>query len=104
LECVGTPEAWETAFGAVRAGGNLGVVGVPHDVPDIPVSKLFSTNVGVKGSGAPARFYIPQLMPDVLAGKLDVSAIFTKGVDLTDIAKGYEDMDQRREIKILVKP
>jgi threonine dehydrogenase-like Zn-dependent dehydrogenase len=104
LECVGNPDAWEIAFGVVRMGGNIGFVGVPHDVPDIPVSKLFSTNVGIKGSGASARHHIPELMPDVLSGKLDVSDIFTKTVNLDDIAEGYKDMDERREIKILVKP
>jgi threonine dehydrogenase-like Zn-dependent dehydrogenase len=104
LECVGNPDAWELAWGAVRKGGNIGVVGVPHDVADIPVDKFFSSNVGVKGSGASARAYIPELMEDVLSGKLDVSGIFTKEVSLNDIAEGYKDMDERREIKILVKP
>lgn len=105
LECVGNPDAWELCWGAVRVGGNIGFVGVPHDVPDISVpDQLFSTNVGVKGSGASARAYIPELMQDVLNGKLDVSAIFTKEVPLSNIAEGYKDMDERREIKILVKP
>ena len=103
LECVGTAEAWDTVFRAVRIGGNIGVVGLPHGVPDIPVSKLFSTNIGVKGSGASAGHYIPELMPDVLSGKLDVSPIFTKTIPLSDIAQGYKDMDERKEIKVLVK-
>jgi threonine dehydrogenase-like Zn-dependent dehydrogenase len=104
LECVGTAEAWDTVFGAVRIGGNIGFVGVPHGVPDIPVSKLFSTAIGVKGSGAPAAHYIPELMPDVLSGKLDVSDVFTKTIPLSDIAEGYKDMDERKEIKVLAKP
>jgi threonine dehydrogenase-like Zn-dependent dehydrogenase len=104
LECVGNPDAWELAWGVVRPGGNIGFVGVPQDVPDMTVSKLFSSNVGVKGSGANSRAYIPELMKDVLSGKLDVSAVFTKDVRLDDIAEGYRDMDERREIKILVKP
>lgn len=103
LECVGNPDAWEIAWGAVRPGGNIGFVGVPHDVPDIPISKLFGSNVGVKGSGASARHHIPELLPDVLSGKLDVSEIFTRTVPLNDIAEGYKDMDERKEIKILVK-
>jgi threonine dehydrogenase-like Zn-dependent dehydrogenase len=104
LECVGTPDAWKAVFGAVRIGGNIGFVGVPHGVPDVSVSELFSTDIGVKGSGAPAAHYIPELMPDVLSGKLDVSAVFTKTIPLSDIAEGYKDMDERKEIKVLVKP
>jgi threonine dehydrogenase-like Zn-dependent dehydrogenase len=104
LECVGTPEAWDTAFGAARIGGNVGFVGVPHDIADIPVSNLFGSNKGVKGSGASARHYIPELLPHVLNGSLDVSAILTEELPLADIAKGYQDMDERREIKVLIKP
>jgi threonine dehydrogenase-like Zn-dependent dehydrogenase len=104
LECVGTAESWDTVFGVVRAGGNIGSVGWPHGVPDIPVSKIFSRNIGVKGSSAPAAHYIPELMPDVLSGKLDVSAIFTKTIPLSEIAEGYKAMDERSEIKVLVRP
>jgi threonine dehydrogenase-like Zn-dependent dehydrogenase len=104
LECVGTAEAWETAFGVVRIGGDIGFVGVPHEVPDIPALKLFGNDVGVKGSGAPVRHYMPELLPDVLSGTLDVSAIFTRTIPLAEIAEGYKAMDERKEIKILIKP
>ncbi len=104
LECVGTAESWETAFGAIRAGGNIGAVGVPHGVAPIPVEKFFWKNVGVKGGPAPAAHYIPELMSDILSGALDVSAIFTKTVPLADIAEGYKMMDERKAIKVLVKP
>lgn len=104
LECVGTPEAWDVIWGVVRIGGNIGFVGVPHNVPDIPVSKLFGNDVGVKGSGSSARHYMEELLPDVLSGKLDVSAIFNMVVSLSDIAEGYKAMDERRAIKVLVKP
>jgi threonine dehydrogenase-like Zn-dependent dehydrogenase len=104
LECVGTPEAWDTAFDSVRIGGDIGFVGVPHDVADIPVSKLFGSNKGIKGSGASARHHIPELMVDVLNGSLDVSAIFTEELSLDDIAKGYQDMDERRAVKVLIRP
>ncbi|MGE5340179.1 MAG: zinc-binding dehydrogenase [Candidatus Omnitrophota bacterium] len=104
LECVGTAESWETVFGAVRAGGNIGAVGLPYKVCDIPVYRLFLSNIGVKGSGSPAAHYIPELMPDVLSGKLDVSAVFNKTVSLSDIAEGYKAMDERTAIKVLIKP
>jgi threonine dehydrogenase-like Zn-dependent dehydrogenase len=104
LECVGTAESWETAFGAVRAGGNIGAVGVPHEVPAIPIEKFFWKNIGIKGGPAPVAHYIPELLPDVLSGKLDVSDVFTKTVPLAEVAEGYKAMDERREIKVLVKP
>jgi len=102
LECVGTEQSWNTVFGIVRAGGNIGFVGVPTG-PDLPIHTMFSRNIGVKGGLAPAASYIPELMPDVLSGKLDVSAIFDKTITLDDIAEGYRAMDERRAIKTLIK-
>jgi threonine dehydrogenase-like Zn-dependent dehydrogenase len=104
LECVGTAESWQTAFGAIRDGGNIGAVGLPYEIPDIPVSNIFWRNLGVKGGPAPAAHYIPALLPDVISGKLNVSAIFTMTVSLSDIAEGYKAMDERRAIKVMVKP
>jgi threonine dehydrogenase-like Zn-dependent dehydrogenase len=89
----------------VRPGGTVGYVGVPHDVKDgIPIWKMFDRNVSVRGGVAPARRYLPDLLPEVLDGTLDPSPIFTDTVRLADIASGYRAMDERRAIKVLVRP
>jgi threonine dehydrogenase-like Zn-dependent dehydrogenase len=107
LECVGMKPSWDTAFGAVKSGGNIGFVGVPAD-PElegaIKLGDLFGTSVGIKGGGAPAADYAPELLPDVLSGKLDASAIFTKTVNLDDLAEGYAAMDKREAVKVMVLP
>jgi len=103
LECVGTKESWETAFAIVRKGGRIGWVGVPHDVPSINISEMFSENIGIMGGRAPSATYIPQLLPEVLSGKLDPSPVFTKTINLSQIAEGYEAMDKRKSIKVLIK-
>lgn len=41
--------------------------------------------------------------PQVLSGKLDPSAVFTKTIKLSQILDGYEAMDQRKAIKVLIK-
>jgi threonine dehydrogenase-like Zn-dependent dehydrogenase len=66
------------------------------------VSKLFGSNKGVKGSGASARHHITDLLPDVLNGDLDVSAIFTETTLARRHRTGYADMDQRRAVKVLI--
>jgi alcohol dehydrogenase len=43
-------------------------------------------------------------MEDVLQGTLDPSPVFTKEVALENIQEGYEAMDSREDIKVLVKP
>ncbi len=104
-ECVGTAASWDTALDLVRPGGTVGWVGVPHDVKNgLPIWKLFNRNVSVRGGVAPARTYLPELLPEVLAGTLDPGPIFTMTVPLDDIAEGYRAMDERRAIKVLVQP
>lgn len=103
LECVGTDDAFSLALSSVRRGGDIGFVGVPHGIADLRVGRMFRTGVGVKGGVAPAARYIRELMPDVLAGTLDVSAIFDLTVSLDDIATGYRAMDERTAIKALVR-
>ncbi len=104
-ECVGTTQTWETALDIARPGGTIGFVGVPAGVTDgLPLRKLFGRNISVRGGVAPTRTYLPELLDDVLAGTLDPGPVFTSTVALADIADGYEDMDQRRSIKVLVIP
>src|SRR3954468_11515842 len=45
LECVGTPESMRQALHSARPGGNVGFVGVPHDV-QIAGEELFFSHVG----------------------------------------------------------
>ncbi|MDB5184718.1 MAG: dehydrogenase [Candidatus Saccharibacteria bacterium] len=102
LECVGTDESWETSFAMTRAGGIIGFVGAPH-AKDPSLMRMFRANIGIRGGVAPAGAYIPELLPDVLSGKLDVSPIFTLTIPLDDLAEGYQAMDERRAIKTLIK-
>src|SRR4051794_19378909 len=101
-ECVGTNESMTTALGIARAGGMVGAVGVPHDV-DVPIGALFSRNRGIKGGGAPVRAYLPDLMEDVLGGRIDPGRVFDFETDLGHIADAYAAMDERRAIKSLVR-
>jgi threonine dehydrogenase-like Zn-dependent dehydrogenase len=44
-----------------------------------------------------------ELMKDVLAGRLDPSPVFDMTVDLDGVPDGYEAMDNRTALKVLVK-
>ena len=59
-------------------------------------------HLGIGGGVAPARAYIPELLPDVLSGRIDPSAVFDLTVGLEKISEGYTAMDQRTAIKVLV--
>ena len=102
LECVGTGQAMNTARGIARPGSTVGYVGVPHGV-DLPVERMFFRNVGVQGGPAPARAYIPELLDDVLDGRIDPGRVLDYETDLDGIAEAYAAMDERRAIKSLVR-
>jgi alcohol dehydrogenase len=104
LECVGAESSLETAGEVVRPGGNIGYVGVPHVEDPSFLDPLFFKNITFQGGPTPVRHYAEDLMEDVLQGTLDPSPIFTKTVDLDGVPEGYEAMDEREALKVLVKP
>jgi threonine dehydrogenase-like Zn-dependent dehydrogenase len=104
LECVGTKVSMEQAFASVRPGGRIGFVGVPLGGSELPIGAMFSGNVSVAGGVAPVRTYLPDLLPDVLDGSLDASAVFDLRLSMDQVVDGYQAMDERRSIKTLLWP
>jgi threonine dehydrogenase-like Zn-dependent dehydrogenase len=102
LECVGTGDSMATAFAIARSGSVVGAVGAPHGV-QVPIDTVIFRNVGLRGGVAPARRYIPELLADVLAGRINPGRVFDCETDLDHVVDGYEAMDERRAIKALVR-
>ncbi|GGW55244.1 IMP dehydrogenase [Streptomyces lucensis JCM 4490] len=103
LECVGTAQAMRQALHAARPGGNVGFVGVPHEVA-IDGQELFFSHVGLRGGPAPVRRYLPDLIDRVLSGRIDPGRVFDLTLPLDQVAEGYKAMDERRAIKALLRP
>ena len=103
LECVGTDQAMKTAFGVARAGATVGYVGVPHGV-ELPLRRMFVRNIGLAGGIAPVRRYLPDLLERVLDGRIDPGRVFDLELPLEEVAEGYRAMDERRAIKVLLRP
>jgi hypothetical protein len=102
LECVGTGQAMETALSIARPGSMVGYVGVPHGV-ELPIGEMFFRNKGVRGGSAPARAYIPELIDDVLEGRINPGRVFDYETDLDGVGDAYAAMDERRAIKSLLR-
>ncbi len=58
LECVGTAEATRQALRSARPGGDVGFVGVPHEVA-VDGRELLFSHVGLRGGPAPVRRCLP---------------------------------------------
>jgi threonine dehydrogenase-like Zn-dependent dehydrogenase len=104
LECVGTKESMDQALRSARPGGQVGYVGVPNGAPELPIRRMFNTNVGVRGGVAPVRNYVEELLPEVWDGRLQPGAVFDLELPLAEVAEAYAAMDERRAIKVLLRP
>ncbi|MFD0690044.1 zinc-dependent alcohol dehydrogenase family protein [Actinomadura fibrosa] len=103
LECVGTAEAMSQALGSARPGGTVGFVGVPHEV-EISGEALFRSQVGLRGGPAPVRRFLPDLIDRVWDGRIDPGGVFDLTLPLDQAAEAYRAMDERRAVKVLLRP
>ena len=104
LECVGLDQSMETAIRIARPGGAVGRVGVPQH-ESLPASEpAFYNNITVSGGPAPVRAYIDELLPDVLEGKIQPGRVLDRTVGLDGVPDGYRAMNERKAIKVMVKP
>ncbi|MDT5133089.1 MAG: hypothetical protein QOE41_2400 [Mycobacterium sp.] len=103
LECVGTADSMQQALRSTRPGGYVGYVGVPHGV-SLDGQELFYSHVGMLGGPAPVRRFLPELIQLVCDGRIDPGEVFDMTLPLDDVAEGYRAMDERRAIKVLLRP
>lgn len=103
-ECVGLGSSTETAIQITRPGGTVGRVGVPQET-QMPASQTaFYANVLIGGGPAPVRAYIAELLPDILAGRIEPGPVFDRTVGLDGVPGGYRAMNDREALKVMVMP
>jgi threonine dehydrogenase-like Zn-dependent dehydrogenase len=103
IEAVGTQESMMQAIRATRPGGHLGYVGVAHDV-QLPGTELFYSHVHLHGGPAPVRQYLPELIDLIWSRKINPGKVFDLELPLEEASEGYRAMDERRAIKVLLRP
>jgi threonine dehydrogenase-like Zn-dependent dehydrogenase len=103
IEAVGTQESMMQAIRSTRRGGHVGYVGVSHDV-ELPGRELFSSLVHLHGGPAPVRDYLPELIDLILRGEIDPGKVFDLELPLEEAAEAYKAMDERRAVKVLLRP
>ncbi len=75
-----------------RAAGN-GDPGLPSG---------FFRNITIAGGVAPVRAYIPELLPDVLEGRIQPGRVLDRVTDLDGVPDGYRAMNERESIKVMI--
>jgi threonine dehydrogenase-like Zn-dependent dehydrogenase len=103
IEAVGNQESMMQAIRSTRPGGQLGYVGVPHNV-QLPGQELFYAEVHLHGGPAPVRRFLPDLIRRIENRSIDPGKVFDLTLPLDQAAKGYKAMDDRSAIKALLHP
>jgi threonine dehydrogenase-like Zn-dependent dehydrogenase len=104
LECVGLDQSTLTAINIARPGGAVGRVGLPQGAAMPGSGPAFFNNITVNGGPAPVRAYIEELLPDVLEGRIEPGKVFDRVIGIEEVPAGYRAMDERKAIKIMIKP
>lgn len=107
MEAVGSNPSMKSAFELLRPGGILATVGVqayerfPFDPPDI-----YDKNLTLRAGRCPARHYAELLLPEVQAGRVDISPVVTHTFDLEEGVEAYELFDSHKDscVKVLLQP
>jgi threonine dehydrogenase-like Zn-dependent dehydrogenase len=102
IEAVGTQESMMQAIRATRPGGHVGYVGVNHNV-SLPGEELFFSHVHLHGGPAPVRRFLPDLIDRIWNRQINPGKVFDLELPLDEAAAGYQAMDQRRAIKVLLR-
>jgi threonine dehydrogenase-like Zn-dependent dehydrogenase len=102
IEAVGTQESMMQAIRSTRPGGHVGYVGVSHDV-QLDGEELFFSHVHLHGGPAPVRQYLPEFIDLIWNREIDPGKVFDLELPLEETGAGYEAMDQRRAIKVLLR-
>jgi threonine dehydrogenase-like Zn-dependent dehydrogenase len=103
VEAVGTQESMMQAIRSTRPGGHVGYVGVAHGV-ELPGEELFFSHVHLHGGPAPVRRFLPELIDLIWNRQIDPGKVLDLSLPLEQAAEGYKAMDERRAIKVLLRP
>jgi len=102
IEAVGTQESMMQAIRSTRPGGHVGYVGVAHEGTALPADELFFSGIHLHGGPAPVRRFLPELVDLIWNKSIDPGRVFDLELPLAQAAEGYQAMDQRRAIKVLL--
>jgi threonine dehydrogenase-like Zn-dependent dehydrogenase len=102
VEAVGLQESMSQAIRSTRPGGHVGYVGIPFG--GIDAFELLSSGAQLAGGVAPVRRFLPELLSLVWGRTINPGKVFDLTIPLDQAADGYQAMDERRAIKVLLTP
>lgn len=104
FEAIGNPQTMRSAFGLLRRGGRLCIIGYSQDDLVVSAGKLMFHEMEVVGSlGCGGRDY-PEIMELVAAGRLQVEPVVSGTIPLERIAEGFDRLRRGEGVRWVVVP
>ena len=104
FEVIGNPQTMRSAFGLLRRGGRLCIIGYSQDDLVLSAGKLMFHEMEVVGSlGCGGRDY-PEIMELVAAGRLQVEPVVSGTIPLEHIAEGFDRLRRGEGVRWVVVP
>ena len=106
IECVGHPDAFETAIDIVRRGGRVVVAGMyAGESVEVQLGAWWARALDVRFVGlCPVHSWWRRGVDDLLAGRVDPVALVSHRLRLADAADGYRAFRERRATKVVLRP
>ncbi len=105
FEAVGLPATVETAIGAVRKGGSVGLIGNLTPEVALPLQAVVTREMTLYGSYASGGEY-PACLEMIARGTINVEALITAVAPLEEAATWFDRLYQGEDglMKVIVKP
>ena len=102
IEAIGNPATMRDAFGALRPGGRLVIVGYSDHEVALPANRLMYREIEVRGSlGCPTGDY-PRVIELARSGRIEVAAMVTGRFSLDAINEGLDTLRHGRGVRSVV--
>lgn len=104
IEAIGNPQTIEMAFGLLRRGGRLCVIGYSHEPVTLSAARLMYYELEIVGSlGCGAGEY-REILDLVAAGTLQLDPIVSGTLPLAEINIGFDRMRRGEGVRWVVAP
>jgi L-iditol 2-dehydrogenase len=105
FEVAGDNDAIADAIAAVRPGGRIVLVGIPHDDrTSFPAAAARRKELSFHVSRRMADTDMPRAIGLAAAGRVDLSALITHRYPLGEVSDAFAMLASRRGLKVIVKP
>lgn len=106
IDAVGHPDAYDTALEVVRRGGRVVVVGMyAGETVESQLGVQWTRGLTIRFAGiCPVHAHWERAMAGLAARELDPRRLITHRLPLDDAQLGYELLDRRAAVKVLLQP